>query len=73
MLAGAATYVVLIGVDRLGIEALFTLLLALLDMLAHPDVAVQAENKVYTAGQCDEVGLQPSDQNWRYGHQLPIP
>ena len=43
-------YVVFIRVDGFRVEALFAFLLARFDVLANPDVAVQAEDEIDAAG-----------------------
>jgi hypothetical protein len=49
------TYIILVGVNRLRIEALFAFLVALFNVLAHPNVPVQPEDEVHVARQANEV------------------
>ena len=51
------TYIILIGVHCFRIEALFALLIALLYMLAYPDISVQPKDEVDIARQTNEMRL----------------
>ena len=67
------THVVLVGVHCFRIKAFFPLLVALLHMLADPDIAIQAKDQVHAAWQGDEVGFETSDEDGRNCHELTIP
>jgi len=66
------TYIVLIGIDGLGVECLFANLFMLLDVLAHPDVPVDSKDDVYPTRERKEVGLQSSYEDWRHCDKLTI-
>jgi len=64
--------VIAIRVHRLCVEALLALLLALLDVLADPYVAVEAENEVDAAGEGEEVRFEAADKEGRDGDELAV-
>jgi hypothetical protein len=66
------TYIIYIGVDAFGIKTFFPFLFSLLNMLANPDIAVETKDKVNATRQCNEVGLETSNQNGRYCDKLSI-
>jgi hypothetical protein len=54
--AGRA-YIILIGIDRLGIKAFFADLLVFFDVLADPDVPVDSKYNINSTGQSAKVGF----------------
>ena len=41
-------------------------------MLVDPDVAVEAENDVNVAGECEEVRFEAADENWGDSYELAV-
>jgi hypothetical protein len=66
------TYVILVGIDSLGVECLFPDLLMLLDVLTHPYVSVDAKDDIYPTRERKEVGFQSSYKCWRNCDELAI-
>ena len=47
-------------------------LFTLFDVLVDPAVAVEAENDVNVAGECEEVRFEAADENWGDSYELAV-